>query len=110
MTLQGLTLRDNRQAKNTTGHCLDLAHVPVGVPLLEGGNLNLCKGIPGRNNVTCILVASENNSTASSTQNNEEAEALTGFNLDAPIVITVSGADYFITGRCALSLQWIFVA
>lgn len=106
VALQGVTLRDNKQAKNATGLCLSLAHVPVGLPLLEGDDLSICDGIPEHSNVTCILIASAGKSLVTSLTN-VDANFLTGFGLDGIHSITLSGSEHFITGRCVLSLQWI---
>lgn len=106
VALQGVTLRDNKQAKNATGLCLSLAHVPVGLPLLEGDDLSICDGIPEHSNVTCILVASAGTSLLTSLTN-VDTNFLTGFDLDGIHSITLSGDEHFITGRCVLSLQWI---
>lgn len=110
VALQGVTLRDNQQAKDEITLCLSLAQVPAGVPLLDGDEFSLCDGIPGHHNVTCMLVASTDNSTLSSTLNSAGMGMFTGFDLDKPINMTVSGHEYFITGRCAVSLQYVYDA
>ena len=106
IALQGITLRDNMQAKSSTSLCLSLAQVPVGLPLLEGDDLSMCDGIPGRNNVSCVLIASTRRSQLTSLSNGN-ASSLTDFDLDGIHNIIFSGSEHFITGRCVLSLQWI---
>lgn len=105
--LQGVTLRDNKQAKNLTNLCLELAQVPSGLPLLERGNLSMCDGIPGYDNVTCILIASTGRPPAPPPPNDAGSSALADFDLDDTRSIILSGSERFITGRCAMSLQWI---
>ena len=109
-SLQGVTLRDNQKAKAQTALCLSLAQVPIGVPLLEGDDFRLCDGIPGYKNVTCILIVSTDDSTTSPSQDYVEANTLTNFDLNQPMNITLSGHEHFITGRCAVSLQYMFDA
>ena len=109
VSLQGVTLRDNQKAKAETALCLSLAQVPVGVPLLEGDDFRLCDGIPGHKNVTCVLIVSTGDSTPSPAQT-YEVNALTSFDLDQPMNITLSGHEHFITGRCAVSLQYMYDA
>ena len=106
IALQGITLRDNSQAKNTTSLCLSLAQVPVGLPLLEGDDLSMCDGIPEHTNVTCVLISSTTNSSSTSLSN-VDTSSLADFDLDGIHNITLSGTEHFITGRCVLSLQWI---
>jgi len=106
IALQGITLRDNVQAKNATSPCLSLAQVPVGLPLLEGGDLSMCDGIPEHKNVTCIVIASVGGSSLT-TRSNVNANSLTNFDLDGIHNITLSGSEQFITGRCVLSLRLI---
>jgi len=106
IALQGITLKENQRAKNATDLCLELAQVPIGLPLLEGDNLSICDGIPGHNNVTCIVVASAGVSPLSPL-NDVESRALTDFDLDGIRSIELPGGETFITGRCAISLQWI---
>lgn len=108
--LQGVTLRDNQQAMARTSLCLTLANVPVGVPLLENDNLSLCNGIPGHRNVTCILIASEDDSTPLTTLTDVNVKGLTDFDLDQTMNLTVGGQQHLITGRCAVSLQYMFDA
>lgn len=108
ITLQGLTLRDNMQAKDSTSLCLSLAQVPMGLSLLDGDYLNMCNGIPGRTNVTCIRISSTSGLPPAPSQGDVDANALTNFDLDEVHRIVLSGNEEFITGRCALSLQWIF--
>lgn len=110
VALQGVTLRDNQQAKAETTLCLSQAQVPIGVPLLEGDNLSLCDGIPGHHNVTCILITSTKNSALFPTPNNVGANTLTNFDLDEHITITTSGHEHIVTGRCAVSLQYMYDA
>jgi hypothetical protein len=110
VSLQGVTLRDNRGAKAQTALCLSLAQVPVGVPLLEGDDFSLCDGVPGHPNVTCILIVSTEDSTPPPAQNYGEVDTLTSFDLDQPMNMTISGHEYFITGRCAVSLQYMYDA
>lgn len=107
VTLQGVTFRDNEHAKDLTSLCLSLAQVPSGLPLLERDNLTMCDGIPGRNNVTCILLVSGGMPSPPSPVNDMDSSALTDFDLDDIHNITLSGTEHFITGRCAMSLQWI---
>jgi len=78
----------------------------MGLPLLEGDNLSMCDGIPGHNNVTCILIASAGVSTLSPLID-VQSRALTDFDLDGVRSIILPGGEHFITGRCAISLQWI---
>ena len=110
IALQGVTLRDNQQAKDKTTLCLSQAQVPAGVPVLDGGNLSLCDGIPGHYNVTCTLIASTDNSTLFSTLTGMDGNTLTNFDLDQSMDITVDGREHFITGRCAVSLQYMYDA
>jgi hypothetical protein len=107
VALQGLTFRDNKQAQNLTDLCLSLAQVPRGLSLLERDELSMCDGIPGRDNVTCVLIASAEGSPLPTSVNDVDARDLTNFNLDDIRNITLSGSELFITARCALSLQWI---
>ena len=105
VALQGLTLRDNKQAKGVTNLCLSLAQVPMGLPLLDRDGLSMCDGIPGHGGVTCLLVASAN--LPPLPPNGMSPRALSDFNLDGVSSITIAGSEHSITGRCALSLQWI---
>ena len=104
VALQGITLRDNKQAKGVTNLCLSLAQVPSGLPLLNRDGLSMCDGIPGHNDVTCVLIASRNSQLP---PNGVSPRALSDFNLDSISSITLDGSEHSITGRCALSLQWI---
>ena len=108
VALQGVTLRDNQQAKDMTSLCIDLADIPVGIPLLENGNLIQCDGIPGHHNVTCILIASAKNSTLLPSMGGTDVESSSNFDLDQMLNITVSGHEHFVTGRCAASLQYMY--
>lgn len=108
VALQGITLRDNQMAKAETTHCLSTAQVPIGVPLLEGGDLSLCDGIPGHNNVTCLLIASKNDQAPYSSLRDVASNSLTSFDLDQPLNITLAGHEHIITGRCAVSLQYMY--
>ena len=105
VALQGLTLRDNQQAKGVTNLCLSLAQVPMGLPLLDRDGLSMCDGIPGHNDVACVLIASA--SAPPLPPNGVRPRALSDFNLDGVSSITLAGTEHSITGRCALSLQWI---
>ena len=107
VVLQGVTFRDNKLAKNLTSLCLSLAQVPSGLPLLQRGTLSMCDGIPGWNGVTCILIASARRTPLPSSSSDAGSSALTDFDLDDVRSIMLSGSEHFITGRCALSLQWI---
>jgi hypothetical protein len=109
ITLQVVTLRDNLQARDKTNLCLTLAQVPVGVPLLVGDELTLCDGIPGHHDVTCRLIASGKNSTPF-TRGDINVQALTDFDLDQIMNITIAGSEHLITGRCAVSLQYMYDA
>lgn len=105
--LQGVTLRDNNQAKNITSYCLSLAQVPIGLPLLEDDGLSICDGIPGHSNVTCVLVVSSERLLLSLPLTNVDVTSLTDFDLDDIYNIILSGSEQSITGRCAISLRWI---
>jgi len=104
VALQGLTLRDNKQAKGVTNLCLSIAQVPSGLPLLDHNGLSMCDGIPGHNDVTCVLIASRDSQLS---PNDVRPRALSDFNLDSINNVTLDGSEHSITGRCALSLQWI---
>ena len=106
VVLQGVTLRDNKEAKNVTDLCLSLIQIPAGLPLLQGDSLSMCDGIPGRKNVTCTLIASINGLPQTSS-NGSNASYQTDFDLDEVHSIIISGGERFIAGRCAISLQWI---
>lgn len=106
VTLQGLTLRDNMQAKDVTNLCLSLAQAPSGLALLKSDGLNMCDGIPGHANVTCILLASRIASPPSLPEA-MTPRSLTSFDLDGISSITIAGVEHSLTGRCALSLHWI---
>ncbi|KAF9649138.1 hypothetical protein BDM02DRAFT_1970021 [Thelephora ganbajun] len=110
IALQGVTLKDNKQAKNTTSLCLSLVQTPVGLSLLEDDNLSMCNGIPGYNNVTCILISSAREPSPLPSLNDTDAKALMGFDLDLDDIHTIilSGSEHFVTSRCVLSLQWIY--
>ena len=108
--LQGVTLRDNKQAMAKTSLCLTLANVPVGVPLLENDNLSLCNGIPGHHNVTCVLISPKEDSTPFPTLSDVDVKGLADFDLDQTMNLTVGGQQHLITGRCAVSLQLMFDA
>lgn len=107
IALQGITLRDNNQAKNITDLCISLSQVPTGLPLLEGNNLSMCNGIPGHNDASCVLIASARGSPPPPSLSNMDSGAFAGFDLDDTRGITLSGSEHFITGRCAMSLQWL---
>jgi hypothetical protein len=102
-------LKENRQAKSMTSLCLTLAQVPAGVPLLEGDDLSLCNGIPGHHNVTCVLLTSTDDSALPYSPNDVDV-GMTDFDLNETMNITVAGREHFITGRCALSLQYMYDA
>jgi len=106
VALQGITLRDNIVAKDATDLCLSLTQVPTGLPLLRGDGLSICDGIPGRKDVTCTLIASMNGLPLTSS-NGSNTSYLTDSDLDDVHDIVISGSQRFITGRCAISLQWI---
>lgn len=112
VALQAVTLKDNQQAKAQTGLCISLANVPIGLPLLENDSLSLCNGIPGHHNVTCIFIASASakNSSVSSALTTVNVKGFSNFDLDQNIVIRVGGQEHFVTGRCAVSLQFMFDA
>lgn len=110
VALQGVTLGDNQQAKEMTALCLSLTKVPAGVPLLEGDDLSLCDGIPGHHNVTCVLITSTRDSTMFPTLSHVDVNPLVNFDLDQPIHVTVSGHEHSVTGRCAVSLQFMYDA
>lgn len=110
VALQGVTLRDNQQARAKTRLCLTLTDVPIGVPLLENDNLSLCDGIPGHHNVTCVPISSEKDSTPFPTLSNVDVKGWADFDLDQTVNLTVDGQQHLITGRCAASLQYMFVA
>lgn len=108
VALQGVTLRDNQQAKDKTSHCLALANVPAGIPFLENDSLIQCDGIPGHSNVTCVLIASAKNSTLPSALENTDTKSFPNFDLDQMLNITVSGHEHLTTGRCVASLQYMY--
>lgn len=110
IALQVVTLMDNQQAKAATSLCLARANVPTGVPIFQNGELSLCNGVPGHTNVTCIPLASVDNSIRYSTLTEVDTDPLTTFNLDQVLDVPVGGTHHYITGRCALSLEWMFVA
>lgn len=107
IALQGVTFRDNNEAKNATGLCLSLAKVPAGLPLLKGDDLSMCDGIPGRKTVTCALISSAGKVPLTPSLSGPNSGFLAGFDLDTIRNITASGIERSITGRCAISLQWI---
>lgn len=107
VALQGVTLRDNKEAKNTTELCLSLVPVPVGLPLLRGDDLRMCGGIPGSKNVACTLIASTSGLPLTTSSDGSNASYLMDFDLDNIHNITISGSEHFVTGRCAISLRWI---
>jgi hypothetical protein len=106
VALQGVTFRDNKQAKEVTSLCLSLAQVPTGLPLMGPNSLSMCDGIPGRYNATCVLIASASGPLLPS-MNDMDPSAFAGFDMDGAHSVELSGSEYFITGRCAMSLQWI---
>ena len=110
VALQGVTLRDNQQATAKTRLCLTLTDVPIGVPLLENDSLSLCDGIPGHHNVICVPISSEKDSTPFPTLSNVDVKGLADFDLDQTVNLTIGGQQHLITGRCAASLQYMFVA
>jgi len=109
VALQGVTLRDNQQATAKTRLCLIQSNVPIGVPLLENDSLSLCDGIPGHQNVVCMLVSSEKDPAPFPTLS-VDVKGLTDYDLDQTVDLTVDGHQHMITGRCAASLQYMFVA
>lgn len=106
VVLQSITLKDNMEAKNATSIFLSIPQVPVGVPLLKGDDLGLCDGIPGHRDVTCILISSMKDLPLM-VRNDVGTSSLANFDLDDIYNVTMSGSEHSITGRCALSLQWI---
>jgi len=104
VALEGLTLRDNQQAKGVTDLCLSLMQVPTGLPLLDRNGLSMCDGIPGHDDVTCILIDSARPQLP---PDGVRTRALSDFDLDGVNTITLSGTEHLITGRCALALHWI---
>lgn len=109
VALQGVTLRDNQQATAKTRLCLIQSNVPIGVPLLENDSLSLCDGIPGHQNVVCTLVSSEKDPAPFPTLS-VDVKGLADYDLDQTVDLTVDGHQHMITGRCAASLQYMFVA
>ena len=90
------------QAKHATA----LLQIPMGIPLLQGDELSMCNGMPGHDDVACVLLSSTRG-LSSRTGDTTYAGSLIDFDLDAIYNITMAGSEHFITGRCILSLQWI---
>lgn len=102
VALQGVTLRDNMEAKSAT----TFRQIPMGVPMLQGDELSMCNGIPGHSGVTCILLSSTGG-LSSRADDTVYAGSLTDYDLDAIYNTTMAEHEVFLTGRCVLSLQWV---
>ena len=102
VALQAVTLKDNMEAKSAT----TFRQIPMGIPILQGDELNMCNGIPGHNGVACVLLSSTGG-LSSRAGDTVYAGSLTDYDLDAIYNTTMGVHEVFLTGRCILSLQWV---
>lgn len=99
--LQGVTFGENNYARSLASLYLGVADASHGLPAIRDHTLQICDGIPGREETTCQVISTER-----SFRHQPRSNEFRLISLQRNFTVPFDGGEKILSGKCIATMQY----